>query len=85
MEDNVTYLIGSLEKKRKKQQENANMGGPNETGATDWEESLQVAAYATFYAAEDLQKSSVKLEILTWVMVVLTAILAVSTVLLITR
>jgi hypothetical protein len=79
MEGNVCYLIGSLGKKRKEQQEKANMGGPNEIGATDWEESLQVAAYATFYTAEDLLKSSENLKKLTYALIVLTALLAVLT------
>jgi hypothetical protein len=85
MEGNLPYLKRSLEKKRTEQQERANKGGPNEVGALDWNESLQVAAYATFYAAEDLLKSSEKVKTLTIVLIVLTAILAVLTLFLATR
>ena len=85
MEDNLPYLKRSLEKKRAQQQEKADKGGPNEVGALDSSESLQVSAYAIFYAAEDLRESSVKLEILTWVLMLLSVIVAVSTVVLTTR
>jgi len=80
MDGNAPYLIKSLEKKGKEQQETG-----KEVNALDLNESLQVAAYATFYAAEDLLKSSEKLRTLTFVLIVVTVILAVLTLFLATR
>ena len=85
MDGDAPDTISYLEEKRKQQQERAARGGPNEVGAMSYNEASLVAAYATFYAAEDLLGSSEKLNVLTYVLIVLTAILAVLTFFLATR
>lgn len=79
MDGDAPYTIGHFEEKRKRQQERADRGEPTEVGEISYNEASLVAAYATFYAAEDLRKSSEKLNVLTYVLIVLTAILAVLT------
>jgi hypothetical protein len=82
MDGDAPYTIHYFEEKRKKQQERADKGEPSPVGLIEYNEAELVAAYATFYVAEDFLKSSETLERLTYVLVILTAILAVSTVLL---
>lgn len=85
MDGNAPYHISHFEEKRKRQQERADRGEPNEVGAISYNEASLVSAYATFYAAENLLKSSERVERLTWVLVVLTSFLAISTILLLYR
>ena len=85
MDGDVPYNISHFEKKRKQQQERADKGEPSEVGAISYNEASLVAAYATFYAAEDLLRSSEKLNVLTYVLIVLTAILGLLTFFLATR
>jgi hypothetical protein len=85
MDGDAPYHIRHFEEKRKRQQEEADRGGPSEVGTISYNEASLVAAYATFYASEDLRKSSDRLNVLTCVLIVLTAILAVLTLFLATR
>ena len=85
MDGDAPSTISYLEKKRKQQQERADTGGPNEVGEMSYNEASLVAAYATFYASEDLLRSSEKLNVLTCVLIVLPAILGVLTFFLATR
>jgi len=85
MDDDAPDTIRHLEEKRKRQQEKADRGEPNEVGRMSYNEVSLVAAYATFYAAEDLRTSSEKLNVLTYVLIVLTAILGLLTFFLATR
>jgi hypothetical protein len=85
MDGDAPSTIRHFEEKRKQQQERADRGEPNEVGLITYNEASLVAAYATFYAAEDLLRSSEKLNVLTYVLIVLTAILGVLTFSLATR
>ena len=78
IEANEPYLVKTLKKRILKQKK-------DEKGALDYQDSIHVASYAIFYAAEDLYKSSKNMEKLTCVLLILTSILTLLTILLIVK